>query len=123
MSRVDKYRVEDFVIAKPDLPDPKAHDWRLAPGRIRWLSEHMIKRVAPGLLDTWSLEVCEHDKHVLGKCTYATKTISIDTNHWTHFEVIKTAIHEVAHALLPPSAGHGPQWEALNEELMKQALS
>lgn len=59
-------------------------------------------------------------KRRAGLCDYAHKRISVsrylaaryddDTNH-------QTLLHEVAHALAGPTAGHGPRWKAIARDL------
>lgn len=62
----------------------------------------------------------DNAKRRAGLCDYTRKRISVsryltaryddDTNH-------QTLLHEVAHALAGPSAGHGPAWKKLAREL------
>lgn len=56
-----------------------------------------------------------HAKRQLGVCRYASKRIELSL----HFvkangrdAVLDTILHEIAHALAGPSAGHGPAWKA-----------
>ncbi len=62
----------------------------------------------------------DNAKRRAGLCDYARKRISVsryltaryddDTNH-------QTLLHEVAHALAGPAAGHGPAWKRIAAEL------
>ncbi|GAA1469737.1 SprT-like domain-containing protein [Microbacterium thalassium] len=62
----------------------------------------------------------DNAKRRAGLCDYTRKRISVsrylaaryddDTNH-------QTLLHEVAHALAGPGAGHGPRWKAQAREL------
>ncbi|GAA2986223.1 putative SprT family Zn-dependent metalloprotease [Microbacterium terrae] len=68
---------------------------------------------------SWSFGF-DNAKRRAGLCDYTRKRISVsrylsaryddDTNH-------QTLLHEVAHALAGPSAGHGPQWRAVARDL------
>jgi predicted SprT family Zn-dependent metalloprotease len=50
-----------------------------------------------------------------GQCRYSTKTISMSrqlTMQRSEASVRNTMLHEIAHALVGPGAGHGPIWQA-----------
>ena len=51
-----------------------------------------------------------------GKCDYRHKRISL-SSHLVQLngepEVLDTILHEIAHALAPRGAGHGPAWQSL----------
>lgn len=56
----------------------------------------------------------------LGNCNFTDKKITISkhfTGAATFEQFEQTLIHEIAHALLPSSAGHGWQWKAKAKEL------
>lgn len=69
--------------------------------------------------DSWSFAF-DNAKRRAGLCSYTAKRISVsrylaaryddDTNH-------QTLLHEVAHALAGPAAGHGPAWRAVARRL------
>jgi len=65
-------------------------------------------------LGNWSIHL--HDwKARLGSCDFARKEIGISRHHIAHDpheEVLDTFVHEVAHALAGPRAGHGKKWKA-----------
>jgi predicted SprT family Zn-dependent metalloprotease len=84
--------------------------------RVRQWAEALLK----AHLDTsWTFRF-DNAKRRAGLCDYTHKRISVsrylaaryddDTNH-------QTLLHEVAHALAGPSAGHGPRWKAIAREL------
>ncbi len=53
-------------------------------------------------------------KHRIGSCHYQDQTIRISHSHivmGTNAEVMDTIKHEVAHALVGPGKGHGPEWK------------
>lgn len=67
------------------------------------------------LVPNWSFRF-DRSKVRFGMCNYAKKEISlsrylVELNHET--EVRDTILHEIAHALAPRGAGHGPKWQRL----------
>lgn len=53
--------------------------------------------------------------HAAGLCNYAKRTIELSavlTPHRKDSDILDTLLHEVAHAMAGPWAGHGPQWKA-----------
>jgi predicted SprT family Zn-dependent metalloprotease len=67
------------------------------------------------LLPHWSFTF-DRSKARFGKCNYHTKQISlsrylVELND--EREVRDTILHEIAHALAPRGAGHGPAWKSL----------
>ncbi|MFG6446294.1 SprT-like domain-containing protein [Microbacterium sp. P06] len=86
------------------------------PQRVRIWAEALI---ALHLDTSWSFGF-DNAKRRAGLCDFARKRISVsrylsaryddETNH-------QTLLHEVAHALAGPSAGHGPQWKAVAHRL------
>lgn len=75
--------------------------------------------IAHHLDDSWSFGF-DNAKRRAGLCDFANKRISVsrylaaryddDTNH-------QTLLHEVAHALAGPKAGHGAKWKTIAREL------
>ena len=68
-----------------------------------------------GLPPHWSFRF-DRSKIRFGKCDYRKKQISlskylVELNDEP--EVRDTILHEIAHALAPPGAGHGPAWRSL----------
>ena len=66
-------------------------------------------------LDDWRVEL-DRAKRRAGICRYADRTIGLSaplTQLHSEHEVRDTVLHEVAHALAGPRAGHGPRWKAV----------
>ena len=62
----------------------------------------------------WTFEFDRAVKR-FGCCHYPTKTISLSGNLVVVNDmpqVFNTILHEIAHAMCPPKAGHGPLWKA-----------
>lgn len=84
--------------------------------RVREWAEALIRL---HLDDSWSFSF-DNAKRRAGLCDYSRKRISVsrylaaryddDTNH-------QTLLHEVAHALAGPRAGHGPRWRKIARDL------
>ena len=68
-----------------------------------------------GVPADWAFQF-DRSKVRFGKCNYGRKQISL-SQHLVELndesEVRETILHEIAHALLPRGAGHGPKWRAL----------
>jgi predicted SprT family Zn-dependent metalloprotease len=77
------------------------------------LAEALMRRHK--LSAEWSFTF-DRSKVRFGKCNYGKKQISL-SHHLTLLndepEVRDTILHEIAHALAPPGAGHGPVWKSL----------
>ncbi|AJM77149.1 sprT domain-containing protein [Rathayibacter toxicus] len=61
---------------------------------------------------SWSFAF-DHARTRGGACHWARKRITVSqllAARWSDEEVRQTLLHEVAHALAGPEAGHGPQW-------------
>jgi predicted SprT family Zn-dependent metalloprotease len=70
-------------------------------------------------LHEWTLTF-DNAKRRLGCCRFATKTISLsrplaEINEWN--VVNDTILHEIAHALAGPRAGHGPKWRTVARQV------
>ncbi len=71
-----------------------------------------------GLLEEgWSFQV-DRAKARCGCCTFGPNIISISKfyiqgQHVTTQDIRNTILHEIAHALAGPDAGHGPKWKAI----------
>ncbi len=64
-------------------------------------------------LDDWTIAF-DNAKRRAGQCRFRTRVISISaglTRLHDPAEVRDTVLHEIAHALAGPSAGHGPLWQ------------
>ena len=63
----------------------------------------------------WSFHF-DHSKVRFGKCNYTKKEVSL-SQHLVQLnseaEVRDTILHEIAHALAPRGAGHGPVWRSV----------
>ena len=71
-----------------------------------------------GLVD-WSFRFNGAQKK-LGVCRYGEKLILLSRGHTldgTPEQVTDTILHEIAHALVGPGAGHGPAWKAVARRL------
>lgn len=73
-----------------------------------------------GLIENgWNFEF-DRAKKRLGACHYSKRKITIShymTEAADEETVTQTLLHEIAHALLPVGAGHGPQWKALAKRI------
>ena len=62
----------------------------------------------------------DNAKTRFGRCCHSTRTISL-SKHWAEARSVElsriTILHEIAHALVGPGAGHGPVWVAKAREL------
>jgi len=77
------------------------------------LAKHLMS--LHGVPREWSFAF-DRSKVRFGKCDYRRKQISlsrylVELN--SEEEVQDTILHEIAHALLPRGAGHGPAWRSL----------
>lgn len=77
------------------------------------------KRLAEELLSEWNLPEWSFEfdsaKARFGQCRYGDQTISLSVHLVQINEearVRRTILHEIAHALAGPGAGHGPKWRA-----------
>jgi len=55
-----------------------------------------------------------------GLCDYTGKRITVSRHLASRYEddeIHQVLLHEVAHALAGPKAGHGPRWKAIAEDL------
>jgi predicted SprT family Zn-dependent metalloprotease len=63
----------------------------------------------------WSFQF-DRSKVRFGKCNYGRREISLSQFLVAlndEADVKETILHEIAHALAPPRAGHGPAWRAI----------
>jgi predicted SprT family Zn-dependent metalloprotease len=66
-------------------------------------------------LHDWRVEL-DRAKRRAGICRYSDRTIGLSaplTRLHSEAEVRDTVLHEIAHALAGPRAGHGPRWKAV----------
>ena len=62
----------------------------------------------------------DHATTRAGLCDYRTKRISVSryfADRYDDDEIHQVLLHEVAHALAGPKAGHGPKWKAVANDL------
>ena len=93
---------------------------------------HYCRRVARGLMDAyglkhWTFTFDEAGRY--GQCNYGKKQITLTYSHVERsdsWEVIKTILHEIAHALADKEirerdgwreTGHGPTWQRIAERI------
>ena len=65
-------------------------------------------------LTGWTLAFVEATKR-LGTCNYSHRVIRIGRSHaldGSEAQIRNTVLHEIAHAIAGPGAGHGPLWKA-----------
>jgi predicted SprT family Zn-dependent metalloprotease len=79
----------------------------------RELANHLMSQHR--LVPQWSFHF-DRSKVRFGRCNFGRKQISlsrylVELNN--EVEVRDTILHEIAHALAPRGAGHGPVWQAL----------
>lgn len=71
------------------------------------------------LAKRWSFRF-NHAKRMLGVCKFHEKRIEL-SRHFVEANsreaVEDTILHEIAHALAGPKAGHGPKWKAVCERI------
>lgn len=69
--------------------------------------------------DSWTFAF-DHAKRRAGQCDYTRKRITVSrylAARHTDDEVHQTLLHEVAHALAGPAAGHGREWLRIAREI------
>jgi predicted SprT family Zn-dependent metalloprotease len=62
----------------------------------------------------------DNAKRRAGQCDHQTKRITVSRYFVAEYdddEIHQVLLHEVAHALAGPRAGHGPRWRAIADEL------
>lgn len=86
------------------------------PHRVRLWAEALIRL---HLDASWSFGF-DNAKRRAGQCDYTHKRITVSRYLAARFdddEIHQTLLHEVAHALAGPDAGHGPAWKKIAREL------
>ncbi|PPI25087.1 SprT-like domain-containing protein [Rathayibacter sp. AY1B5] len=74
----------------------------------RWADALIEEHLDP----SWSFAL-DHARTRGGACHWTRRRITVSRHlaaRWSDEEVRQTLLHEVAHALAGPDAGHGPQW-------------
>ncbi len=84
---------------------------------IPYITQHLLNKydlTAKGWTFAW-----DNAKRRAGQCRFGRKTISV-SRHYAKLnvgnrpdDVMDTILHELAHALAGPGAGHGPAWRAM----------
>jgi predicted SprT family Zn-dependent metalloprotease len=88
---------------------------RSAEMELRKLEEAVAEQFTRHGLVGWTFRLAD-TKRRLGVCKHRTKRIEISEYYATHNRdeaVLDTLLHEVAHALAGPKAGHGPVWKEI----------
>jgi len=85
--------------------------------RVREQAEALLRaHLGPG---RWTFAF-DRARTRAGLCDYAARRISVSRHlaaRYDDAEVHQVLLHEVAHALAGPRAGHGPRWRAVAGEL------
>lgn len=85
--------------------------------RVRVWAEALIRmHLDPA---EWSFGF-DHAKRRAGLCNYTERRITVSRYLAAKFEddeIHQVLLHEVAHALAGPSAGHGPRWKRIAAEI------
>jgi len=84
--------------------------------RVRHWAQALI---ALHLDSSWTFAF-DHARTRAGLCNYAAKRISVSrllAARYDDDEIHQVLLHEVAHALAGPDAGHGPAWKRISRDL------
>lgn len=89
--------------------------------KVRVWAEALIRHhLNPKFGDgTWTFDF-DRAKRRAGLCNYTDKRITVSRYLVARFdddETHQTLLHEVAHALAGPQAGHGPEWKRIARDL------
>lgn len=80
-----------------------------------WADALIVMHLDP----SWSFAF-DNAKRRAGLCNYTTKRISVSrylAGRYEDDEIHQILLHEVAHAMAGPKAGHGPRWKAIGKEI------
>lgn len=86
---------------------------------LQELKTRAALEMAKNGLSGWTFGLAD-TKRRLGVCKYRTKQIEIAEYYALHSPeetVLDTLLHEIAHAIVGPGAGHGPKWKAVAARL------
>lgn len=67
-------------------------------------------------LEEWNVKLSSRMKVTAGLCSYTDQQLVFASKvmaRWDEDDIKDTVLHEIAHALAGPSAGHGPEWKAM----------
>lgn len=89
--------------------------------RVRVWAEALIRMHLDPVFGVgmWSFGF-DHAKRRAGLCNYTDRRITVSRYLSARFEddeIHQILLHEVAHALAGPDAGHGPKWKEIAKEL------
>src|SRR3954451_24473133 len=82
---------------------------------LKELEEIAVRELRANGLHGWTFGLVK-TKRRLGVCKYRTKRIEIAEYYARNSPpgtVLDTLLHEIAHAIAGPAAGHGPAWKAV----------
>jgi predicted SprT family Zn-dependent metalloprotease len=82
---------------------------------LDWVRAHATRLIATHLPEGWSFRF-DNAKTRAGLCNFTAKRISVSkylAARYSTDEVEQTLLHEIAHALAGPQAGHGDVWLVL----------
>jgi predicted SprT family Zn-dependent metalloprotease len=87
---------------------------------VIWSMATNVEQIARRLmakhgLSDWTFTL-GRGRETFGRCAHGTKTITISRHHVEHHtpaQVRNTILHEIAHALADPHAGHGEEWKTI----------
>ena len=85
--------------------------------RVRTWAEALIRLHLDPAVWTFAFD---HARTRAGACDYTKHRITVSrliAERSDDDEVHQTLLHEVAHALAGPAAGHGPEWKAIAADL------
>lgn len=85
--------------------------------RVQVWADALIRLHLTG--DSWSFRF-DHAKTRFGQCDHRNKTITISrylASSAADDDVHQVLLHEVAHAIAGPRAGHGPRWREVARDL------
>lgn len=80
-----------------------------------WADALIVMHLDP----SWSFAF-DNAKRRAGLCNYTNKRISVSkylAGRYEDDEIHQILLHEVAHAIAGPKAGHGPRWKAIGKEI------
>lgn len=85
--------------------------------QLEILADHLLKKHG---LEGWTFK-WNNRKRAFGLCSYSKKQIQLSRAILEAGEpaesMAQTLLHEVAHALAGPKAGHGPEWRRIAKQI------
>jgi predicted SprT family Zn-dependent metalloprotease len=89
------------------------------PDYARALAEAQLRKHGLAQLG-WTFDFDRSSHRRLGACWHDKRQISLNKRYTMlndRDQVLDTILHEIAHALAGPTAGHGPLWQQICREL------